>query len=109
MLELVGNPARYKVRLYGTAVAALRGGDLTGRYMDEPDALPPGLWPQFLATYREAIEARAPVARLVSYRRPPDRTEEWQHLRVILPFTRGDGREVEILLVAIIPVDGDAA
>ena len=107
VVELVGAPVRFKVRLYGTAVAALRGGDLTGHYLDEPGALPPGLWPQFRATYHEAIEVRTPVSRLVSYRRPPDEIEEWQHLRVILPFARSGGSACEILMVAIIPAGGN--
>ncbi|GHD42797.1 hypothetical protein GCM10017083_08200 [Thalassobaculum fulvum] len=103
VVELVGEPVRYRVRLYGTAIAALRGDDLTGRYLDEPGALPPGLWPQFKATYDEATTAREPVARDVTYRRLSDQTREWQHCRVILPFARGDGTDVAILMVAIIP------
>lgn len=106
---MVGDPVRYRVRLYGTAVAALRGGDLTGRYLDEPDALPPGLWPMFRETYGEAVTAREPLARTLSYGRPPNDTMEWQHCRVILPFARGGGAAVEILLVAIIPLGGDPA
>ncbi len=106
VVELVGDPVRYKVRLYGTAVAALRGFDLTGRYLDEPDALPPDLWQQFQASYAEVLETREPSARIVTYRRPPDDTREWQHLRVILPFARGSEADVRILFVAIIPVGG---
>lgn len=104
VVELVGKPARYRVRLYGTAIAALRGDDLTGRFLDEPGALPPGLWPQFKTTYDEVLNAREPVARVVTYRRLSDETREWQHCRVILPFTRGAGPDIAILLVAIIPI-----
>ena len=96
VVELVGEPVRYRVRLYGTAIAALRGDDLTGRYLDEPGALPPGLWPQFKATYDEATTAREPVVRDVTYRRLSDQTREWQHCRVILPFARGDATDVAI-------------
>jgi hypothetical protein len=107
VVELVGDPVRFRVRLYGTAVAALRGADLTGRFLDEPGALPPGLWPAFRATYDDVIARRAPVAHLVSYRRPADEREDWQHNRVILPFRRGGGTDVAIILTAILPVGQD--
>ena len=107
VVELVGKPARYRVRLYGTAIAALRGDDLTGRYLDEPGALPEGLWPQFKATYEEVTSAREPVARIVTYQRLSDETRDWQHCRVVLPFARGDDADIAILLVAIIPIGGD--
>ena len=105
VVELVGDPVRYRARVYGTAVVALRGLDLTGRFLDDPDALPAAMRPAFLATYAEATSARQPITHLVTYRRPPDMAEEWQHNRVIMPFTRGGVGSVGILLVAIIPVD----
>lgn len=105
VVELVGDPPRYRVRVYGTAVMALRGQDLTGRYLDDPDALPDELRPGFLATYIEAAERREPLLQTVSHRLPNDPTRAWAHNRVVLPFARADRNAVEIFLVALIPVD----
>jgi hypothetical protein len=37
LLDVEDDPLRFRFRLYGTAVSTIRGRDLTGHYMDEPD------------------------------------------------------------------------
>ena len=105
VVERVGDPPRHRVRVYGTAVVALRGLDLTGQYLDDPDVLPAELRPAFLASYAEVAERREPMVKRVTHRLPDDPSRDWQHNRIALPFARAGGASADIILVALIPVD----
>ncbi|NKB57712.1 MAG: PAS domain-containing protein [Alphaproteobacteria bacterium] len=37
LIDVERDPLRFRIRLYGTAIAGLRGRDLTGCYLDEPN------------------------------------------------------------------------
>lgn len=60
LIDVERGPARFRLRLVGTRIAALQERDCTGRYFDE--FLPAHLLDHVLAPFRQTVLSRAPVA-----------------------------------------------
>lgn len=90
---------RFRFRLYGTRVADIRGKDLTGQYIGDPDVFPPDLNRIYLQSYVEVLESGQPVFSIVPYEL--ERRSVGNYHRLLLPFTdsqRGAGTCDFILL-----------
>lgn len=78
---------RFRFRLHGTRVAEIRGKDLTGLYIGDPDVFPPDLNALYLESYRRVAESREPVFNIVPYEL--QRRSVGHYHRLLLPFTDG--------------------
>lgn len=82
----VERPAmRFKYRLYGTRVAHVRGGDLTGRYADEAGANAPDLQAVYVESYQAAATTGEPTFSIVPW--TMQRRSTGHYHRLVLPFT----------------------
>jgi hypothetical protein len=59
IIEAVGTPARFRVRLAGTAAVSFAGRDFTDKFLDE--VIPPELYPATIASYVRAMETSEPA------------------------------------------------
>jgi len=59
VVEAVGAPRRFRIRLAGTSVVTFTGRDFTGKYLDEIIAT--GKYDVTIAPYLRAIETSAPI------------------------------------------------
>lgn len=88
-----GERVRYRFRLYGTEVCAIRGVDLTGRHLDEENIT--ALRAPALASYNRILADPKPVYECHRFH-PDDRNVGYYH-RLVLPL--GEGGEVRMLLI----------
>ena len=101
LLDVVGQPPRFRVRLMGTRMCEVFGGEQTGRWLDEIFSNLDGS-----LTHTEllrTIESRAPRWR----RGKPALEVEKDFLdmeRVYLPFAR-DGQTVDLILTYLLCID----
>jgi len=94
LIEVHENPRRFRVRLYGTALAAAIGEDYTGKWYHE-------LFEQFESTaqygdFCRVVDARVPHWRRGSLRIPVERDFHFLE-RVHLPLA-SDGKTVDMIL-----------
>lgn len=97
IVELSRLPFRARYRLVGTALTALAGSELTGRYVDELYSR--RIRREVMKAYAELVDSRAPHYRHMRFwltRRT------FGYYRLILPFST-DGRGVDICLLALYP------
>lgn len=90
---------RFRFRLYGTRVADIRGRDLTGQYIGDPDVFPPDLNRIYRQSYVDVLESGKPLFSIVPYEL--ERRSVGNYHRLLLPFTdsrRGEGTCDFILL-----------
>ncbi len=90
---------RFRFRLYGTRVADIRGKDLTGQYIGDPDVFTPDLNRIYRQSYVDVLETGRPLFSIVPYEL--DRRSVGNYHRLLLPFTdshRGTGTCDFILL-----------
>jgi hypothetical protein len=103
LLDVVGRPPRFRIRLMGTQLREFFGAELTGKWLDE---VFPNLEGSLTHTeLLKTIEAKAPRWR----RGQPALDIEKDFLdmeRVYLPFAR-DGRTVDMILTYLLCIDGD--
>jgi hypothetical protein len=59
IVEVVGAPARFRVRLAGTAAVSFAGRDFTDKFLD--DVIPPEHYQATIAPYLHAIESGEPA------------------------------------------------
>lgn len=85
LLDVVGSPPRFRVRLAGTAVVQGYGREITGQYVDELD----------FASFDDAV--LADLAAVVQHGRPNVASRE---------YTRQDGRHVRYELL-MLPLSSD--
>lgn len=98
LLEITHEPLRFRVRLYGTSVAELRGRDLTGRYLYE-DAIT-AIGHQTRPWNVETVEQRRPRYKIGDYTDISDgRSGTYNRLGVPLS---SDGATVDMLMVGLI-------
>lgn len=103
MLDVVGDPPRYRIRLVGTRIVASLGEDHTGRWLDE-------VYPGFENS--SACLGLDTVLRTgkLNWRRGNPRVIEGKEFMVIeriyLPFAR-DGRSVDMILSYVLLGDSD--
>jgi len=84
----VERPAmRFRFRLHGTRVAEIRGKDLTGLYIGDPDVFPPDLNRIYLESYQRVAQSGEPLFAVVPYEL--QRRSVGHYHRLLLPFTDG--------------------
>lgn len=88
-----GGQIRYRFRLYGTEVCAIRGMDLTGHYIDEENIT--ALRNPAIESYERILADLQPVYECHRFH-PNDRNVGYYH-RLVLPL--GEGNEVRMLLI----------
>jgi hypothetical protein len=104
LLDVEGDPVRFRYRLVGTEVTQVRGGlsksDPTGQFVDAvthrqgTEAV--------LEHYRRVAAERRPLLASGLYTPTPERP--WaRFLRLVLPLS-ADGTVVNMLLVALVPI-----
>ncbi len=82
----VERPAmRFRFRLHGTRVAAIRGKDLTGMYIGDPGVFPADLNQIYLDSYRRVAASCEPAFNIVPYEL--QRRSVGNYHRLLLPFT----------------------
>ncbi|MGH6619859.1 MAG: PAS domain-containing protein [Alphaproteobacteria bacterium] len=98
LLEVEGDPPRFKVRVIGTQYSERLGGDATGRYLDELFEGFSGS--RFHRALMEIVEIKRPV-----WRRGPLQwfcREQFTHVeRIHLPLAR-DGSTVDMVLTVCV-------
>jgi hypothetical protein len=98
ILDVVGDPPRFKTRLLGTKIAEGTGFDYTGRYLDE-------VYPEFASS--AAAHGLSAVLRTgeLHWRRGNPALVRGKELmtieRVYLPFAR-DGRKIDMILTCLL-------
>jgi len=98
LVDVIGDPARFRFRLFGTTIAEVGGRDLTGRWVDD---IVPTAWKQaVVAAFQEPLRMRRPC-----YSRwDMDGTRQPLTLhRLACPMST-DGRYVDRLIVGVEPV-----
>jgi hypothetical protein len=100
LVDAVGSPPRFRVRLAGTGVNAAVGRELTGRYLDDAlrELVQPDAVPSYLAVHTEAMSRKQPTRDSIPLR-PSGREETVLH-RLVLPCG-ADGATVDSFVVAI--------
>ena len=93
-----GAPYKFRYRVHGSKVAAQRGCDLTGRYVNDD---PPADRRAFLNdNYSMIAESGSPL-HAIRYVRQDGR--KFHHEFLYLPLA-SDGRTVDKILVAVVPI-----
>jgi len=96
LIDVVGEPPRFRLRLFGTRLVMAYGEDITGRYLDEIDLCTVG--PEiltYLTTMVRECRAQAVCAHL--WKRADDRHIEYE--RIGLPLSE-NGASVNMILCA---------
>lgn len=98
LVDVIGDPVRFRFRLFGTTIAEIAGRDLTGRWVDE---IVPQSWSQ---------EVHAAFGEAVRLRRACYSAHELDHAykhamlhRLACPMS-SDGQHIDRLIVGIEPV-----
>jgi hypothetical protein len=97
LVDVIGDPVRFRLRLTGTGVVREYGKEVTGRYMDEID-----LGSQrdtVLDDYRRAVRERRPVASSYDYQKSDRRWITYE--RILLPLAN-DGETINMLLCGMV-------
>jgi hypothetical protein len=97
LVEVVGDPTRFRLRLVGTGVVREYGREITGRYVDELDL---GGWQgAVLDDYRRAVCECRPVASSYDYQKTDRRWITYE--RILLPLAN-DGTTVNMLFCGMV-------
>lgn len=103
LLDVTHDPLRFRVRLYGTEVAELRGRDLTGRYLYEGE--PTAIGDQTRPWNVETVETRSPHYVTGPFTDISDgRTGTFYRLG--LPLSE-EGERVDMLMIGLLREWGD--
>ena len=93
LVEVVGVPPRFRVRLAGTGVVREYGHEMTGRFLDELDM--GSALDRVLADHRRAVRECCPVVGTFDFRKQDGRWVTYE--RISLPLS-ADGETVNMLL-----------
>ncbi len=93
LLDVIGDPPRFRFRLAGTEVVTRYGQELTGRFLDEIDL--DHVAGAIIDEYKEAIGTAQPVYGQWDYRKHDGRYLKYE--RIILPLS-SDGQKIDMLL-----------
>jgi hypothetical protein len=97
LVEVVGDPQRFRLRLAGTGVVREYGREITGLYIDELDL---GSWQDaVLDDYRRAVRECRSVASCYDYQKTDRRWISYE--RILLPLAT-DGATVNMLLCGMV-------
>ena len=97
LLDVVGDPPRFRFRLFGTQLVAAYGQDLTGKFVDEIDVgsrVPPEMLARATKVVRECC---INVGRSRYTKKSDQRRVEYE--RILLPLSE-DGETVNMVLCA---------
>lgn len=97
LVDLVGTPPRFRVRLAGTKVVEAYGAEITGRYIDELDF--DELEAAVLASITEVVASGRPSVVEREYTRHDGRHVKYE--RLLLPLS-SDGATVDKLLAGFV-------
>lgn len=100
LTEVEHEPFRIRYRLVGTRLVALYGREITGRYVDELYTLL--LRREVMSHYRLVVEARRPLYSVKCF---DFMVKRLGYYRLMLPLSWQDPDRVDIVLVAIYPLD----
>jgi hypothetical protein len=95
LIDVVGDPARFRMRLVGTQVVQAFGQEVTGKFVDEIDQGAVG--PAIIARARAIVAERRPDLHVWEYTKGDGRHIKYE--RLILPLS-SDGETVDQLLCA---------
>ncbi len=98
LVDVVGDPPRFRFRLFGTSISEIGGRDLTGRWVD--DITPPAWSHDVQAAFAEALRLRRPCYSL----RELDHAYKNVVLHRLACPMSSDGKTVDRLIVGIEPV-----
>ncbi|HLJ19066.1 MAG TPA: PAS domain-containing protein [Stellaceae bacterium] len=93
LVELVGTPARFRVRLAGTGVVREYGIEMTGKFLDDIDL--GGARDRSLDDHRRAVQECRPVWGSFDFKKQDGRWVSYE--RITLPLSP-DGERVTMLL-----------
>jgi hypothetical protein len=96
LVDVVGDPPRFRYRLVGTAITHAIGRELTGRFVDELP-IDRDYVEHLLSLYRTTLEERRPVYSEGDFIGLPYKAS-WRSFRLLLPLSRRDDR-VDMILV----------
>ena len=94
LLDVIGDPPRFRVRLFGTGLVRAYGGEITGRWMDECDLN--YVTAQLIEQMVEVVRGGTPNAIRARY----TKVHDGRHLdyeRIALPLS-ADGKCVNMIL-----------
>ena len=93
LVEVVGSPARFRVRLAGTGVVQEYGSEMTGQFLDDLDM--GGARERSLEDHRRAVRECRPVVGSFDFKKDDGRWVTYE--RITLPLS-ADGETVNMLL-----------
>ena len=93
------DPFKFRYRVFGSKVAAQRGYDLTGKYVDEVPAAERRAF--LIEQYTVIAESGSPLHAIRDVRQDG---RKFHHEILSLPLA-SDGRTVDKILVAVVPID----
>ena len=91
---------RFRFRVYGTRVAATRGKDMTGRWLDEPGVFSAHLTDAYLMALREVSETGAVMLQRLPYQLPHLKPGNYDRLH--LPFAPGPDDPVDRVVISFL-------
>jgi len=94
LIDVVGDPPRFRVRLFGTALATAYGGDITGKFVDEVDF--DAIGGDVIAHMMTVVRECRPCAVRISLTKEAD-GRHIEYERIWLPLSQ-DGIHVTMLL-----------
>jgi hypothetical protein len=92
LLDVIGLPHRFRVRLVGTSIVHEYGQEITGRFVDQIDIS--DMRSRLLAEYDEAVTRRVPVANSWCFTKHDGREVFCQH--IAMPLSRA-GSTIDML------------
>jgi hypothetical protein len=100
LLDVIGEPPRFRIRLFGTGLSAAYGEDVSTKFLDEIDLSTIG--PDILTYLTALVRERRPQAVRVQLRKQVDgRRIEYE--RIGLPLSE-DGAAVNMILCGFVPI-----
>lgn len=97
LIDVVDGGARFRFRLIGTALTAIAGRDVTGRYFDE--VYPPDVYEKFKHSLDWVVRERRPVRALDTFEF--HNKEYIGYEAIVAPLAQGGSDVAIILIVAI--------
>lgn len=97
LLDVVGDPPRFRFRLFGTGLVAAYGQDLTGKFADELD-IGGDVLPEMLASVTKVVRECCVHVGRSRYNKKGDR-RRIEYERIFLPLSE-DGKTVNMVLCA---------
>lgn len=103
MVDVVGNPPRFRFRLLGTSLATAASRELTGKFFEDVDIS--GYEPDVLEDYEAVVRRRRPFCRIRSFDPAPEAfAEVWKtYERLLLPLA-ADGQVIDRILGCSYPL-----